>query len=163
LKKLIAFDPGKTTGMSIWEYDDVTPLTHLGHGQIEGGLDGFLDYFYSHGVAAPFDVIVAESFVLDGRTPNPDVTPLRIEGVLQAHSHRYGTLVRFQRNNFKAHVTNEFLKKHGLYWAGAQHAMDSARHALAYMKTSRHMATLKKYFNDEDDRIEAQPIQDGEQ
>lgn len=132
------------------------------HGQITEGLDGFLDYFYSRGVAAPFDVIISESFVLDGRTPNPDVTPLRIEGVLQAHSHRYGTLVRFQRNNFKAHVTNEFLKKNDLYWAGEPHAMDSARHALAYMKTSRHLATLNRYFKDEDDRMEVHN-QDGEQ
>ena len=158
MKKLLALDPGKTTGMSIWGYSDSTPLTHIMHGQIAGGLDGFLEYFYARGVAAPFDVIVSESFVLDGRTPNPDVTPLRIEGVLQAHAHRYGTLVRFQRNNFKAHVTNDFLKRNSLYWAGEPHAMDSARHALAYMKVSRHFPTLKYYFNDVDDRLEVPQI-----
>lgn len=150
VKRLIAFDPGKTTGVSLWQYDSETPLTHIGHGQIEGGLDGFLEYFYPKGMFLPWDVIVSESFVLDGRTPNPDVTPLKIEGALESHAHRTSALLRLQRNNFKAHVDNDLLKKFNLYWPGQQHAMDSARHALAYMKVSMHRPTLDHYFKVEE-------------
>jgi hypothetical protein len=146
MRRLIAFDPGKTTGVSLWQYDSDTPLSLVGSGQIEGGVDGFIEYFYPKGMFLPWDVIVSESFVLDGRTPNPDVTPLKIEGILEAHAHRTGALVRFQRNNFKAHVDNDLLKKFELYKPGQPHAMDSMRHALAYMKVSRHAATLNHYF-----------------
>ena len=152
MKHILALDPGKTTGMSIWEYDAETPLSYVGHGQISGGVDGFIEYLYPVNVLPrQWDVIVSESFVLDGRTPNPDVTPLKIEGVLESHAHRTGTLIRFQRNNFKKHVDNDLLKKHDLYWPGYPHAMDSARHALAYMKTSMHLPTLNRYFNDDDE------------
>jgi hypothetical protein len=147
MKRLLALDPGKTTGMSIWMYDAETPLQLAGYGQIDCGVEGFLEYLYPiDGKYMIWDVIVSESFVLDGRTPNPDVTPLKIEGILEAHAHRTGALVRFQRNNFKAHVDNDLLKKFELYKPGQPHAMDSMRHALAYMKTSKHMATLNHYF-----------------
>lgn len=152
MKRLLALDPGKTTGMSIWGYDAETPLTLIGSGQIELGVDGFLEYLYpSDGKQMRWDVIVSESFVLDGRTPNPDVTPLKIEGILQAHAHRTGCLIRFQRNNFKSHVSNESLKRFGLYVPGKPHAMDSMRHALAFAKTTHHMPTLNKYFKDADE------------
>ena len=150
MKRLLALDPGKTTGVSIWQYDADTPLTHIGHGQIPDGVYGFIDYFYPQGMAQPFDVIVSEQFILDGRTPNPDITPLHIEGVLLGHQERTGKQVRFQRNNFKKHISDEFLKEHNFYWPGSPHAMDSARHALAYMKTSYHAPTLNTYFKVEE-------------
>jgi hypothetical protein len=151
MKRLLALDPGKTTGMSIWMYDAETPLELAGYGQIEGGVEGFLEYLYPQDRRyMPWDVIVSESFVLDGRTPNPDITPLKIEGILEAHAHRTGTLVRFQRNNFKAHVDNDKLKEFGFYVKGKPHAMDSMRHALAWAKTSYHRPTLDAYFKVEE-------------
>lgn len=151
MKRLLALDPGKTTGMSIWMYDAETPLELAGYGQIDGGVDGFLEYLYpTNGKFMVWDVIVSESFVLDGRTPNPDVTPLHIEGILEAHAHRTGCQLRFQRNNFKSHVSNESLKRLGLYVPGKPHAMDSMRHALAFMKTTMHRPTLEAYFKVEE-------------
>ena len=97
-----------------------------------------------------WDVIVSESFVLDGRTPNPDVTPLHIEGILESHAHRTACQLRFQRNNFKKHVDNDLLKKFDLYKPGKPHAMDSMRHALAWAKTSYHAPTLNAYFKVEE-------------
>lgn len=152
MRRLLALDPGSTTGMSIWQYDAETPLTLVGSGQIEGGVDGFLEYMYPDDTSnwGMWDVIISESFVLDGRTTNPDVTPLHIEGILEAHAHRTGCQLRFQRNNFKKHIDNDLLKRNSLYVAGKPHAMDSMRHALAYMKTSRHAATLNYYFRDDE-------------
>ena len=146
---LLALDPGKTTGASLWVYDEETPLEPYARWQVEGGLYGFLDFFDQ--IKKFADQIVSESFVLDGRTPNPDVTPLQMDGALMAFWPVYNTPVAFQRNNFKKHVSNELLKAHGLYWKGEPHAMDSARHALAYMKTQRHMPTLQKYFSDNEE------------
>lgn len=150
MKRLLSLDPGKTTGMSIWMYDAETPLTKIAHGQIEGGVEGFLEYFYPSNMFMPWDVIVSESFVLDGRTPNPDITPLKIEGILEAHAFRTGCQLRFQRNNFKAHVDDDKLKKFSFYVKGMPHSNDSMRHALAYMKTSYHRPTLDAYFKVEE-------------
>ena len=142
---LLALDPGKTTGASWWYYDEKSPLTLLKYEQIKGGLSGVVDKF----TAIPpsiYDVIVCESFKLDGRTPNPDVTPLQIEGVLSYCSNIYLVPVVFQANNMKAHATDEFLKKHNLWFKGEPHATDSARHAIAYMKRIKHRPTLEHYF-----------------
>lgn len=147
MKMLLALDPGKTTGASLWQYSDTEPLECTWHGQIENGIHGFIQYMLDH--AEP-DVVVAEQFVLDGRTPNPDVTPLQIEGAILTYYDSAVTLIAFQRNNFKKHASNELLKQHDLYWKGEPHAMDSARHALAFMKVNRHMPTLQKYFANEE-------------
>lgn len=147
MKRLLALDPGKTTGMSIWMYDAETPLELAGYGQIEGGVEGFLEYLYpTNGKFMVWDVIVSESFVLDGRTPNPDVTPLHIEGILESHAHRTNCQLRFQRNSFKKHVDDAKLKELDFYVKGKPHAMDSMRHALAWAKTSMHLPTLEAYF-----------------
>lgn len=145
MKTLLALDPGKTTGVSIWQFDDVTPLTHIAHHQCEGGLEGLLRFLMPHEKVAPFDVIVTESFRLDGRTPNPDTTPLKIEGALEVLSILMQAPLWTQPNNFKKHVSNAKLKEFNLYWPGQQHAMDSARHALAWAKM-HHRLSLDKYF-----------------
>lgn len=142
MRTILALDPGKTTGWSYWEYDDETPAQCIVWGQTINGVQGYIE---EHFDKTP-DLIVSEQFVLDGRTPNPDITPLQIEGVILAQANVHNLQVVFQRNNFKKHVDNELLKKHRLYWAGNQHAMDSSRHALAYLKTTMHMPTLKHYF-----------------
>ena len=138
---LVAYDPGETTGYSWWGYDVDVPLYILSAGQINGGLEGFLKH-------APLeaDIVVCESFILDGRTPNPNLTPLKIEGALEALKERTGYELHFQRNNFKKHVSDQLLKRYDLWMPSYPHAMDSMRHALAYMKTSMHMPTLKQYF-----------------
>jgi hypothetical protein len=146
MKTLLALDPGKTTGISIWQFDANTPLTHIAHHQCEQGLEGFIRFMMPHEKVAPFDVIVSESFKLDGRTPNPDITPLKIEGALDVMSVLMQAPLYFQPNNFKAHVDNGKLKEHNLYWPGQQHAMDSARHAITWAMIQRHMPTLLEYF-----------------
>lgn len=147
--QLLSLDPGGTTGLSVWEYNSVDPLQLVFQAQVSGGLEGFLEWLYPFdSKPLEFDIIVSESFRLDGRTPNPDVTPLRIEGALTLHQHNTGTPVFLQANNMKAHVDNDRLKAHDLYFPGKHHAMDSIRHALAYMKRTRHLPTLEKYFKD---------------
>lgn len=145
MTSLLALDPGKTTGASWWYYDDSTPIKLLKYTQVKGGVDAVINEFMNL-TPAICDVIVSESFKLDGRTPNPDVTPLRVEGVLSYVSKLHGIPVVYQANNMKAHATDEFLKRHDLWFKGQPHATDSARHAIAYMKRIKHRPTLEHYF-----------------
>ena len=131
--------------MSWWYYDDTKHLAFLRHEEIKGGLEGLINELISKSPNL-YNLIVCESFKLDGRTPNPDVTPLQIEGVLSYCSKFYGIPVVYQANNMKGHATDDFLKKHDLWFKGAPHATDSARHAIAYMKRIKHRPTLEHYF-----------------
>lgn len=142
---LLALDPGGTTGWSIWQYDALTPAMPFEHGQITGGVQGFVEWWREHerDIEPDVDEVVSESFVLDGRTVSPDVTPLRIEGalsVLWPHG------VIYQRNTFKAHAPDATLKRLGFWWRGEQHARDSARHALAFLKVRKHLPTVRAYW-----------------
>lgn len=138
---LLALDPGGTSGWSFWSYSATEPLTHIDHGQISGGNIGFVEWWNDTNGGDP-DEVVAEIFVNDHRTADPDLTPLRIEGALD---------VLFpgwigQRNVMKAHADDLFLKRVGLWWPGEQHARDSARHAVALMKVRRHIPTMRRFW-----------------
>lgn len=142
MNTLLALDPGGTTGWSCWEYDALTPLRPIAHGQIVGGVRGFVAWWglQRDGLGLPWDEVVSESFVLDGRTPNPNIQPLRIEGALEVLWP--GPMV-YQRNTFKSHLRDERIKDLGLWWKGQPHAIDSMRHAFALMKVRKHAPTIR--------------------
>jgi hypothetical protein len=138
--RLLALDPGKTTGWSLWHYDAITPLTLDQRGQVEGGLAGLLQFM----ARVDIDEVVAETFRLDGRTPKPDVTPLRIEGALSVVFPGWIG----QANTCKRSADDLFLKRNQLWFSGLPHATDSARHALHLLKVRRHMPTIRRYWPD---------------
>lgn len=107
---LLALDPGETTGWSLWYYDGVTALRAVEHGMQSGGTLGFI--YLMHKLEGRFDEVVCESFILDGRTAAPNVTPLRIEGALTALWDGPTTL---QRNVYKRHAPDDLLKRAGLW------------------------------------------------
>jgi len=140
MTRLLALDPGGTSGWSTWLYSPLTPLEPIDHGQIEGGLEGFLQWWdVETMIRRPWDEMVAETFVLDGRTVKPDTTPLLIEGAL--HVLFPGWVG--QRNVMKAQADDLLLKRADYWWPGEQRARDSASHAIALMKTRRHLPTIK--------------------
>ena len=147
-RRILAFDPGGTTGWSTWELPADRPLVNIDHGQWEGGLDGFV--LNAQRVLRTFDpnVIVSESFVLDGRARIVDITPARIETAIDMIFGKWGAglSVVWQRNVQKAQATDDFLKRNGLWFVGQEHARDSARHAIAYAKGRRHLATIEHYW-----------------
>lgn len=136
---LLSLDPGGLTGWSIWTLGDDKPLKLIECGQTPGGVGGFIDGW--RGMLPTFDLVVSESFRLDGRTPKPDVTPLKIEGALLAL--RDGQPVTFQANTYKSHAPDDLLKRHGLYKKGQPHAVDAIRHAVAWAKTRGHRPTIE--------------------
>jgi hypothetical protein len=160
MTSLLSFDPGGTTGWSLSVYYDDAPLTFFDGGQIPDGVDGFVEWWNTYtytqtgrGVEGfdisysplDFDVIVSESFVLDGRTKFPDVTPLRIEGALTALA---GTgRVVYQRNVKKALVPDSELKRLGFWVPGNRHQNDARIHALAYAKMN-HLPTQQAYWGE---------------
>lgn len=135
--KLLALDPGGTTGVAWFTLTDERPLELLEAGQWHGGLEGFIAAWSN--IQAP-DLVVAESFVLDGRTQKPDVTPLRIEGALRVLA---PCQVVLQRNVYKSHAPDELLKRAGLWQKGKPHANDAIRHAIAWAKTKGHRPTME--------------------
>lgn len=143
IKHLEAYDPGKTTGYAWFTIADDTPIELYRCGQIQNGINGFIARDY-----APIDadIVVAEQFVLDGRTVRPELEPLKIEGVLIADAYALQHELVFQRNNFKTHVDDARLKDIGWYQKGMPHANDAIRHGLAWAKTSGHLPTLREYF-----------------
>lgn len=147
---LLSVDPGGTTGWSLWFYDAQTPLQHVSHGMVEGGLDGFLRWFDD--TIEPLDEIcqireiVIEDFILDGRTLTPDTTALEIIGAVKHAVWGTGTTLTRQRNTYKAHADDATLKRLGFWWPGVGHDRDSARHALAYVKTHRHMPSIRAFW-----------------
>lgn len=140
---MLALDPGGHTGYSFWQYDAITPLTHITHGTIEGGLHGFLDWWHG-GLPEAHGEVVIEGFELDGRTPRPDLTPRDIIGATWALS--YPTPIVVQQNTQKFFADDLFLKRSGMWWKGLGHDRDSARHAFARMRKLRHMPTLRRYW-----------------
>ncbi|MFF2388943.1 hypothetical protein [Agromyces sp. NPDC058104] len=148
---ILGIDPGgrpsaaksrSATGWSAWEYDAVTPPRPITHGQVQGDEWRFRRWFLEEMPEAfpggrP-DEIVCERFLPDGRTLFPDITPLKIEGILIMA--RPDTV--FQPNGFKSALVDKKIHELGLWWPGEGHAIDSMRHVFALLKERRHMPTL---------------------
>ena len=142
MTRMLCLDPGGTTGVAWFNMNADAPIELLEVDQVKGGSDGAIRYLLAH--AASVDILVSESFVLDGRTPKPDVTPLRIEGAMEA-LHLSGLLPKpvMQRNNMKVHANDVLLKRAGLWKPGQQHARDAIRHGIAYAKSRGHRPTIE--------------------
>lgn len=144
-KYILSFDPGGTTGWAMGVYTDNQPLTFIGGGQIPDGLAGF--NLWMAGRTSIFrrgDVaVVAESFVLDGRTKFPNITPLRIEGALEAWLYPIQPI--YQRNTAKGYVSDQRLRDYDLWIPGQRHQMDARIHAMACMYLMGHVPTLNAY------------------
>jgi len=145
----LSIDPGGTpsaagsrsaTGWSLWELPDDAPISVIEHGQVPGNEHRFAPWFRWAMAEYGFDRVVSESFRLDDRTRFPDVTPLKIEGVLAA---LWGDRVIFQPNTAKSALPDEKAKALGFWWKGQPHSVDSARHAFFYARSIRHIPTMK--------------------
>lgn len=141
--RLLCLDPGGCTGYAIFTLSDTDPLTLVEYGQIERGLEGFLDWWESR-TPGEFDVVVAENFILDQRREvSPELVGLRILGALKVLFPGFLS----PRNQMMKHAPDPFLRKHGLYVNGMKHARDAIRHGVAWAKvTKRHRPTIEKFW-----------------
>lgn len=151
---LVTVDPGESTGVALGSFGDDKPYTLIETWQPRGGAEGFRDFIEENGFnfGHADHVKVAELFVLrsaekDGRVPN--IEPKKIEGLMLA----WHWDVIYQHRWMKANVKDQVLKDHGLWQTGkrfdhpdGRDANDAIVHALAYLKSKRHLPTLRKYW-----------------
>lgn len=156
---LLSIDPGESIGIALGIFATDEPYELIETWQPRGGAVGFLNWWHSPalfnaaGHWGDRDLIVSERFILrsspkDGRVPN--VEPVRIEGVMLG----LGMDVHYQDRWMKASVNDSILKEHGLWQTGkkfdhpdGRDANDALIHALAYLKSIRHLPTLRKFWN----------------
>lgn len=141
MTRILALDPGVTTGWAEFDLRDDAPLEHVAHGMIPGGLAGFHAWWRARD-EGQWGIVIAEDFHLDGRTMAPDTTPLDILGALQVLR---PDLIR-QQNTSKRVAPDSLLKRIGLWWPGAGHDRDALRHAIAYARSIRHMPTIRGFW-----------------
>jgi hypothetical protein len=142
--KILAFDPGGTTGWAVVEYDEKESKL-IEYGQITGGYKGFKDFYLNSGIDA--DVVVCESFTLRSGMPSVNLEPCYVIGVLYALENKP---VIFYPPSYKIFCNDDALKRLEFYVKGKQHARDAIRHAVAYLRLEiNHIPTMKKGWPDE--------------
>lgn len=151
MTRLLALDPGKVTGWSLWEWtvESNTPARRTDYGLVKDGVEGFKKWFIGER-PVPIGLVVCEKFQLDQRTASPDTTPLVIEGVLIALC---AVPIVWQPTSTKSEVgdavlkvrrSNEVKKTLEPLWltgknpkirhTDARDVNDSQIHALAYLR-----------------------------
>ena len=166
-RTLLSIDPGLSSGLTTWEYGDSKPATLLKYWQVEGGIEGFLEWTSHNGIYA--DDVVVEKF-----TPRQSLTlasaePLLIEGALIALGYvppykpggknpnwQHPAQMYFTGGDdlaAKKKRAHAWLKEHGLYVTGkdvgckdALDARSSLLHAMVWFRKQKHLPTLRAYF-----------------
>ena len=138
--RVLGLDPGGKTGVCL--YDTENPLEPF-FLEVEGGVRGFSAWWKGQRLSEGAQ-LVCESFRLDDRTKQPDLSPVEIIGFLKAE----GIPITYQMpSKGKLKVTNAILKRAGIYPKRGQvkggHVVDAERHALEYLVTKRHRPTIE--------------------
>lgn len=153
MKYLLAIDPGKATGWSLWAYDSALALTRRDLGVIPGGVHGFILWWRE--LPHCIDEIVFETFRLgDDFVNDRTMQASQIEGALLALVPPEFP-IWWQRRSDKRAVPDHVLKRHGLWitgsavdWEDGRDVNDSQIHALAWAKRQEHEPTLRRYFGE---------------
>jgi hypothetical protein len=137
---ILSLDPGGTTGVALFEVTE-EDAELIWVKQIEGGLQGFLNFHWDVLEDMKIDRIIAESFTLREGIYGADLSPVYIIGALEA---LYPTTeIVYQEPKLKPLVDNERLKKMGLYLPSKPHGMDAVRHGIIYLRNNKHKPTLE--------------------
>lgn len=148
MTKILSLDPGGTTGYAIVEATD-TGVSLLEAGQIPEDLKGFIKWYDTRG-RRDWDVVVCESFILRPSVKFPDLSPVYIIGALEALEAPWEKEITYQAPSSKPLCNDDTLKRLEFYQVGKGHANDAIRHAIIYLRTKRHMPTLRKAWPYED-------------
>lgn len=163
---LLSIDPGMSTGIVLGRYDREKPYERIDRWQVEGGLTGFIEFYddfgsdYLHG-----GVVVVEKFVplRSNRTFRVDeLEPIRIEGAIQMVGispvwQRAASMVLAGGDTpaQRKRASDDVLRRMGLWSTGSQVGRKDAndvnsaqKHAIAYLKSIKHLPTLEALDND---------------
>lgn len=146
MKRIVALDPGGTTGVATvkiddagvctWSWDQLGPQEH--HHELWTTL---CDELANTGDLT----IVCESFEFRQNRQRDNINLMSREyiGVVKLFSATYGTPVVFQTAGLaKPFVTDAKLKVMDLWVPGQKHAMDATRHAVTFMIQKLKMVKL---------------------
>lgn len=173
MTKIVAVDPGVSTGVAFGHWSTTRGLEVDGQYQIAAGLEGFLGFFHENRSEFRRSTVIAEKF-----TPRAgrgfshtlkSVEPLRVEGALIALNlmpsypdprwrqplAQYFAGGRDLRD--RKMRSREFLKENGLYVTGknvgqpdADDAVSATLHLFGYALQVKHRPTLEKYFREDE-------------
>lgn len=138
---VLSLDPGGTTGYAIFDVWSNEPAELIRRGQIQNGLQGFLDFHWDVLDGIEFDAIVCESFKLREGLHGVDLTPTYIIGALEALYPKIK--IQYQEPKLKPLCDDVRLKRLGLHVPGKPHANDAVRHAIIAFRNSKHKPTLE--------------------
>ena len=165
----LAIDPGQASGVAIGRMTQDEPMEVIYTATVPFGTQGFIDWLETtnngkhitemdcmknypdmyNEIDYHLDV-VCERFRLRGGVVNPDLEPLRIEGVL---IDRFGSVVHWQEPSDKGLVGDDFLRNHDLWVTGkdvdhidGRDANDALLHLFARTLKMKHYPTLDAYW-----------------
>lgn len=148
MPKLLAIDPGGTTGVTQIDYGPISEPSIDFVEQIENGLKGFLDWY--RGRAGSWSQIVCEDFVLRPSVKFPDLSPVYIIGALESAEYWNPIKPVYQSPSIKPMCSDEVLKRIDFYTRGKPHGNDATRHGIIYLRNIRHMPTIEMAWPKED-------------
>ena len=119
----VSLDPGKTTGVCIWED------SHFVTNQITAKAAGFGEWLDQ---LQRMDVLIYESFQYR-RLPNVELTAVELIGVVKYWAYSKDVHVMAQPPSSKTLWDDKKLRRVELYKPNAPHANDAARHMLYYI------------------------------
>jgi len=138
--RVLSLDPGGTTGYMIGTVDPNSELNIERSGQIKNSLRGFLDFHWDVLESEDIDLIICEGFELREGVHGADLSPVYIIGALEA---LYATIpIEYQMPYLKPLVDDDRLKKLGLHEPGKPHRNDAVRHAVVFLRNTKHTPTL---------------------
>jgi hypothetical protein len=140
VKKILSIDPGGTTGIAEITYTALDEPVLKSVQQIEGGLQGFLEWY--RGRQGNWDQIVCEDFVLRPSVKFPDLSPVYIIGALEAFEVFNSVKPIYQSPSLKPLCNDEVLKRIDFYTKGKPHGNDATRHGIIYLRHIKHKPTL---------------------
>lgn len=130
--RIIAVDPGGTTGYCSWsDEDEGEPEFSAGQ---EASRNGFIDMVQRRAMWT--DVIVCEDFRITMQTAKKSAQPdaLKIIGALDYLAWKYGAKFVLQTPaDAKRFGTDVRLRKAGFWTPGRRHANDAARHLFLHL------------------------------
>ncbi len=149
MTSIIALDPGKITGVAVGMYTDTEPV-QIRTARVITYAQLTQPYFWEN-LNSRYDVIVSEKFILADNKFQADLTPVRIEGMMDL---MLPGKVAYRTRNLKSQVPDDILKEHGLWavgkdvdWEDGRDANDAVIHLLGHVAFGlKHVPTLRKYF-----------------
>lgn len=144
---LLSLDPGGTTGLALFDYDD-DDYELMWRKQVPNGLQGFLNWTWDEAHYLGIDEIVCESFSLREGLHGVDLSPCYVIGALEALWPTAVTPITYQAPSQKSLCSDDRLAKLQLHLPGKPHANDACRHGIIYLRNKKHRKVLSDGWGD---------------